>query len=95
MNTALVTGANRGIGFAITQGLAKLEDITVLAASRRETDALATASEVGGATIGIALASAVLNATASYWIVFAMAAIVTFAVLLFGFLAAGKAKVGE
>ena len=53
--TALVTGANRGIGSAIAQGLAELEDITVIAASRSEADALATASEIGGATIGVAL----------------------------------------
>ena len=53
--TALVTGANRGIGSAIAQGLAELEEVRVIAASRSEEDVHATAARIGGATTGVAL----------------------------------------
>jgi uncharacterized membrane protein AbrB (regulator of aidB expression) len=59
---------------------------------RGEASGISLAAQLLGATIGVALASAVLNATHAYWIVFAMTAIVTLLVLLFGLLLAGKAN---
>ena len=53
--TALVTGANRGIGLAIAKGLAGLDGIAVLAAARTAKDAEAAAAEVGGGAAGVAL----------------------------------------
>ncbi|MEM8964107.1 MAG: SDR family NAD(P)-dependent oxidoreductase [Acidobacteriota bacterium] len=53
--TALVTGANRGIGLAIAQGLAARGDIHVLAASRDATKAEAAALAVGGGAVGVVL----------------------------------------
>lgn len=45
--TALVTGANRGIGLAIARGLAARGDIQVLAASRKLADAQEAARYIG------------------------------------------------
>jgi NAD(P)-dependent dehydrogenase (short-subunit alcohol dehydrogenase family) len=53
--TALVTGANRGIGRAICEALARREDFRVLAAARRSADADATAQALGGDARGVAL----------------------------------------
>lgn len=53
--TALVTGANRGIGRAIVQGLVAQNDLRVLAAARRREDAEAVAAEIGGDCQGVAL----------------------------------------
>ncbi len=53
--TALVTGANRGIGLAIAHGLAAHTDIRVLAAARNADDAETTAKDVGGEAIGVQL----------------------------------------
>jgi NAD(P)-dependent dehydrogenase (short-subunit alcohol dehydrogenase family) len=52
--TALVTGANRGIGLAIARGLAQ-RDIHVLAAARSVDKAQAAVGEIGGAVTGVAL----------------------------------------
>jgi NAD(P)-dependent dehydrogenase (short-subunit alcohol dehydrogenase family) len=46
--TALVTGGNRGIGFAIAQGLVARGDIHVLLASRNLEDARTAAKSIGG-----------------------------------------------
>ncbi|WP_421791491.1 SDR family NAD(P)-dependent oxidoreductase [Hyphobacterium sp.] len=48
--TALVTGANRGIGFEIARGL-KAKGLTVLVAARRLSDAEAAAAEIGANAI--------------------------------------------
>ncbi len=53
--TALVTGANRGIGFAIAKGLAARGGIKVLAAARRADDARAAAEQIGHGAVGVAL----------------------------------------
>ena len=53
--TALVTGANRGIGLAIAQGLVSLGSIRVLAAARRAKDADTAAAALGGNTVGVEL----------------------------------------
>lgn len=53
--TALVTGANRGIGLAIAQGLADLGTIKVLAAARKADDARETAAGIGQGTVGVTL----------------------------------------
>ena len=53
--TALVTGANRGIGRAITKGLAARGGIHVLAAVRTAEDARKTAAAIGANVTGIAL----------------------------------------
>jgi NAD(P)-dependent dehydrogenase (short-subunit alcohol dehydrogenase family) len=46
--TALVTGGNRGIGFAIAQGLVERSNIHVLLASRNLEDAKTAAEAIGG-----------------------------------------------
>ena len=48
MKTALITGANRGIGLAIVAGLAQHADIKVLLASRNLGDGKKAASELKG-----------------------------------------------
>lgn len=53
--TALVTGANRGIGFAIAKGLAAKDDMRVLVAARHQEDAEAAAQEIGAGAIGVVL----------------------------------------
>ncbi|MEO1662963.1 MAG: SDR family NAD(P)-dependent oxidoreductase [Pseudomonadota bacterium] len=53
--TALITGANRGIGRALATGLAAREGMRVIAASRREEDAVAVAATIGGDTTSVAL----------------------------------------
>lgn len=52
--TALVTGANRGIGLAIARGLAA-RGIHVLAAARSVDKAKSAVGEIGGSVTGIAL----------------------------------------
>ncbi|MEE4303518.1 MAG: SDR family NAD(P)-dependent oxidoreductase [Wenzhouxiangella sp.] len=52
--TALVTGANRGIGLAIARGLAA-QDIHVLAAARDVDKAKAAVGEIDGTATGVAL----------------------------------------
>lgn len=52
--TALVTGANRGIGRAIARGLAH-RGYTVIVAARTVDAAETTAAEIGGTTFGAAL----------------------------------------
>lgn len=53
--TALVTGANRGIGRAIALGLSKSQNVRVLAACRHTGDAETTAEALGGDTVGVTL----------------------------------------
>jgi len=53
--TALVTGANRGIGREIARGLAARTGIWVLAAARRADDARDAADRLGGPVRGVAL----------------------------------------
>lgn len=53
--TALVTGSNRGIGRAIAEELARRGDIRVLAAARREDDAVNTAATIGQGAQGVLL----------------------------------------
>lgn len=53
--TALVTGANRGIGLAIAKGLAERDGIRVLAAARRDEDARDAAGQVGQGAVGVSL----------------------------------------
>ena len=53
--TALVTGANRGIGRAIAKGLAAKRDIRVLAAARRVKEAQAAVESIGNGTVGVEL----------------------------------------
>ncbi|MEM6532915.1 MAG: SDR family NAD(P)-dependent oxidoreductase [Myxococcota bacterium] len=55
MRTALITGANRGIGFAIAQALARAPDMRVLAAARLEADAMEAAERIGSDTRGVVL----------------------------------------
>jgi NAD(P)-dependent dehydrogenase (short-subunit alcohol dehydrogenase family) len=52
---ALVTGANRGIGYAIAQGLSALPGIQVLAAARRRQDAQSAAAAIGNGVHGVGL----------------------------------------
>lgn len=53
--TALVTGANRGIGLAIARQLSETHGFRVLAAARRLSDAEALAKELGGDLVGVTL----------------------------------------
>jgi len=53
--TALVTGANRGIGYEIARGLAACAGIRVLAAARRADDAQDAATRLGSAVCGVGL----------------------------------------
>ena len=53
--TALVTGANRGIGFAIAKGLAAHSHIKVLAATRMADDAKIASREIGHGVMGVVL----------------------------------------
>ncbi|WP_089720674.1 SDR family NAD(P)-dependent oxidoreductase [Candidatus Entotheonella palauensis] len=55
MRTALVTGANRGIGFAIAKLLATRGDIRVLTAARNGEDAHATVAHIGHDTVAVTL----------------------------------------
>ena len=55
VRTALVTGANRGIGFAIAQGLAHRNNVRVLLAARTAEKADKAAIKVGRGTIGVEL----------------------------------------
>src|SRR4051794_30814665 len=55
MKTALVTGANRGIGLAITAGLNRLEEMKVLVGSRRADDGHNAARTLGGNAVGVQL----------------------------------------
>ncbi|MEM6455890.1 MAG: SDR family NAD(P)-dependent oxidoreductase [Acidobacteriota bacterium] len=52
LRTALITGANRGIGRAIADGLAAHGGFRVLAAARQESDAQATARAIADAATG-------------------------------------------
>ncbi len=53
--TALVTGANRGIGLAIAEGLAERDDIKVIVAARSAEKAQETAAQIGHDTSGAAV----------------------------------------
>ncbi|GGO67859.1 SDR family NAD(P)-dependent oxidoreductase [Bowmanella pacifica] len=53
--TALITGANRGLGFFIAKGLAEQGNIRVLAAARNETDAETAARAIGHGAVGVEL----------------------------------------
>ena len=53
--TALVTGANRGIGLAIAQALAADTSIRILAACRTDQQAETAATAIGSGAIGVAL----------------------------------------
>ena len=53
--TALVTGANRGIGFAIAKGLAENKAIQVLVDTRKEEDAEAAVQRIGNGSIPVGL----------------------------------------
>jgi NAD(P)-dependent dehydrogenase (short-subunit alcohol dehydrogenase family) len=55
MKTALVTGANRGIGLAIAAGLNRLGGIKVLVGSRRAEDGENAAGTLGGNAISVPL----------------------------------------
>ena len=55
IRTALVTGANRGIGRAIVQGLAAMPHIRVLAAARNQSDAAKVAAQIGNEVLGVGL----------------------------------------
>ncbi len=55
IRTALVTGANRGIGLEIARALSGPAGIRVVAAARRAADADAVATELGGDAVGAAL----------------------------------------
>ena len=51
--TALVTGANRGIGIAIAKGLSANENILVLAAARKANDAETAVRDIGNGSIAV------------------------------------------
>ena len=53
--TALVTGANRGIGLEIARALARQDALNVLAAARTQIAAEAAAEEIGNGAVGVAL----------------------------------------
>ena len=55
MKTALITGANRGIGLAIAAGLNRLEEMKVLVGSRRAEDGDNAARTLGGNAVGVQL----------------------------------------
>src|SRR4051812_12356805 len=55
MRTALVTGANRGIGLAIAAGLNRLTRIRVLIGSRRAEDGENAAKALGGNAVAVPL----------------------------------------
>jgi NAD(P)-dependent dehydrogenase (short-subunit alcohol dehydrogenase family) len=66
--TALVTGANRGIGLAIAHGLAARGDVRVLAAARRMEDARAAAATIGAEPVELDLANPVDAETTAAWL---------------------------
>lgn len=66
--TALVTGANRGIGLAIAQGLAARSDVRVLSAARRMEDARAAAATMGAEPVELDLTNPVDAETTVAWI---------------------------
>ena len=53
--TALVTGANRGIGFAIAEGIAENKNIKVLVAARKLEEAERTTQKIGNGSIPVGL----------------------------------------
>lgn len=53
--TALVTGANRGIGLAVAKGLAAQGGIRVLAAARTANEAEKAAETIGSGATGVTL----------------------------------------
>lgn len=55
IKTALVTGANRGVGLAIAKGLTADDSIRVLTACRTSDKAQSTATEIGNGTVGVVL----------------------------------------
>ncbi len=55
MKTALITGANRGIGLAIAAALNKSGDMKVLVGSRRAEDGDNAARTLGGNAVGVQL----------------------------------------
>ena len=63
-----MTGANRGIGLAIAQGLAARGDIRVLTAARRMRDAREAAEAVGGEPVALDLSNPVVAESTAGWI---------------------------
>src|SRR5205823_4471436 len=55
MRTALVTGANRGIGLAIAAGLNRFDGIKVLVGSRRAEDGENAAKALAGISVAVQL----------------------------------------
>ena len=53
--TALVTGANRGIGYAIAKGLSSKDNIRVLATSRKAENAEDAAGRIGSGAMAVTL----------------------------------------
>ena len=62
MKTALITGANRGIGLAIAAGLNRLKEMKVLVGSRRAEDGDKAARTLGGSAVGVQLDLSSTNA---------------------------------
>ena len=55
VRTALVTGANRGIGLAIGQALSSLDHVRVITGARRPADATSAAADMAPGTVGVHL----------------------------------------
>jgi len=67
MQTALITGGNRGIGLAVARRLAAL-DLTVIITARREEDARAAAKEIGAHGVVLDVTDQATVQAAARWI---------------------------